>query len=453
MNENTVIKNGKVIDPATGRSGELDIRIVAGKIEKVGAKIDADKGDHIVDASGCWVTPGFIDIHTHLRDLGQSDKEDISTGSKAAAAGGYTTVLAMANTDPPTDNALILGKVLDLIRQKACMEVLPVVCVTKGMAGVELTNMVELAQMGAAAFSDDGMPVTNLAVLRRALEHSALAGKIIISHPEDKDLSCNGVINESVSAVKLGLPGIPPAAESACIAREIEVVRQTGIPLHFAHTSTAASVELVRNAKRAGLPVTADVTPHHLMLTDSHITEFDSNYKMNPPLRTDKDIQALVEGLKDGTMDAIATDHAPHTKYEKLRTMDQAPFGVIGLETCFSLMHEKLVASKHLTLETLIALLTVNPAKVIRIAQPAIKEGERANLTVIDPSLTWTYDALAGCSKSINSPFHNRKMTTKVILTLFQGKPAYYDSEQAGKRFASLKSAHPSAKETVGSHR
>ncbi len=431
-----LIKGALVIDPGASGSKETvsDVRVAGGVISEVGENLNATDDETVVKANGLWLTPGFIDIHTHLRDLGQSDREDIETGTQAAAFGGYTTVLAMANTDPPTDSALVLARILDKIKEKACIQVIPACCVTKGMAGEELTNMVELANMGAGAFSDDGMPVTNLAVLRRALEYSQLTGKIIISHPEDKSLSGDGCMNESPTATKLGLSGIPTASESACIAREIEIVRHTGCPIHFAHVSAAASVLLIAQAKAEGLPVSGDVTPHHLVLADEDITEYNTSFKMNPPLRSHKDQDALVEALKNNTLEVIATDHAPHTRQDKQKTFDSAPFGVIGLETAFSLLLNRLVKPRHLSIVDLIAKLTINPARVIRLPQPSIKSGAQANLALIAPEHKWTYDAAHGFSRSRNSPFHLNELTGKCVMTIYAGADVYRDDSVMASR-------------------
>ncbi len=424
MPKSLLIKNGLLVDDT--KKHRLDVRIEAGKISELAEHLTDGKDEEVIDASGLWITHGFIDLHTHLRDLGQSNKEDILTGTRSAACGGFTTVVAMANTDPPTDNVLVMSRIKQLISERACIEVLPVACVTKGMAGNELTEMVELASMGVAAFSDDGLPVTNLAVLRRALEYAELAERFIISHAEDRDLAAGGCINESPTATRLGLPSITPAAESACIAREIEVVRQTGGRLHFAHVSTAASVNLIRGAKADGLRVTADVTPHHLVLTDADIKDFDTSYKMNPPLRSKLDQEECVRGLKDGTLDAIATDHAPHSRSDKAKTFDDAPFGVIGLETAFALCYERLVLSGEINEHQLLALLTSHPAGILK-RNCKFEKGEVANFAVLQPKLSWTYRTKDGFSKSINSPFNERQMTGKNLLTIYQGKPVYRD--------------------------
>lgn len=439
MAKSLLIKNGLLVDDT--KKHRLDVRIEAGKISELAEHLADGKDEEVIDASGLWITHGFIDLHTHLRDLGQSNKEDILTGTRSAACGGFTTVVAMANTDPPTDNVLVMSRIRQLISERACIEVLPVACVTKGMAGNELTEMVELASMGVAAFSDDGLPVTNLAVLRRALEYAELAERFIISHAEDRDLAAGGCINESPAATRLGLPSITPAAESACIAREIEVVRQTGGRLHFAHVSTAASVNLIRKAKADGLRVTADVTPHHLVLTDEDIKDFDTSYKMNPPLRSKRDQEECVRGLKDGTLDAIATDHAPHSRSDKAKTFDDAPFGVIGLETAFALTYERLVLSGEINEHQLLALLTSHPAAILK-RKCKFEKGEVANFAILQPKLSWTYRTKDGFSKSINSPFNEKQMTGKNLLTVYQGKTVYRDEQHLPALSASHSSSN-----------
>lgn len=410
-----------------------DIRIENGKIVEISTKekeLTAQKSETIFDADGLWLLPGFIDIHTHLRDLGQTAKEDVASGTKSAASGGYTTVVAMANTVPPIDNARIFSQLLQIIKEKAVIKVLPIACVTKGMAGAELTEMAILKELGAIGFSDDGLPVTNLAVMRRALEQAKALGSLIVSHPEDKDLSGTGAMNESSYATAKGLPGVPTASEAACIAREIEVVRMTGGALHFAHVSAAASVKLIERAKADGLPVTADTTPHHLTLTDSEIPGYNTNYKMNPPLRSKRDQDTLVEALKNGTLDAIATDHAPHTSTEKEMGFIAAPCGIIGLETAFALClerltDEKLPASARMTVPEVVRKFTSDPARIIGLAEPKIEVGAAADLCLFDPQMTWTYVVKKATSKSNNSPFDGREIKGRTILTLCDGKVAH----------------------------
>jgi dihydroorotase len=431
-----LLKGGLVIDPASGKCEVSDLRVSDQFIAAVGTNLQAHDGEEVVDASNLWVCPGFIDLHTHLRDLGQKDREDIDTGTRAAAAGGFTTVVAMANTDPPLDNTATLQVVLKRIADHAHIEVLPVACVTKGLQGAELTNMVDLAEAGAIAFSDDGMCISNMAVLRRALEYTRLAERVIISHAEDKDLAAGGVIHEGITATRLGLPGIPVTSETVAVAREIEMVRQFGSPYHFTHVSCADSVKLIRQAKEDGLPITADVTPHHLTLTVDEIEPYDTGYKMKPPLRTARDTEALLAGLKDGTIDAIATDHAPHTRLEKAGSMAEANVGIIGLESALPLTLECLVTKGRMPPLQFVALITTRAAAVLDLPQPSLTKDSPANIAVIDPALKWTYDTASGFSKSKNTPFQGRIFTGKALMTIYAGKAVYKDESALASRAA-----------------
>lgn len=417
-----------------------DVRTDGGTIIEIAENLKPLSGETVFDGSGLWILPGFIDIHTHLRDLGQTAKEDVASGTLCAATGGYTTVVAMANTVPPIDNVTTFNQLLSLINERAVIKVLPIATVTKGMAGKELTEMALLSELGAVGFSDDGLPVTNLAVLRRALEQARAIGTLVISHPEDKDLSGPGSMNESPYATIKGLAGVPAASEAACIAREIEVVRLTRAPLHFAHVSAQASVKLIERAKQDGLPVTADTTPHHLTLTDSEIPGFDANYKMNPPLRSKADQEALVAALKTGILDAIATDHAPHTEAEKERGFAAAPCGVIGLETAFALCLERLTdnanGANKMTRRAVIKKFTAEPARILGLPAPEIKEGADACFSLFDPHCHWTYNARKESSRSHNSPFNNRLIKGRTMLTIYAGKIAHQHEPAMGRWLA-----------------
>jgi dihydroorotase len=419
-----LLKDILLVDPATSTEKRADVLVVNGRIAE--AAKDATTNYPVIDAYKLWLVPGLIDMHSHLRDFAHSDKETIESGTKAAAAGGFTTVLAMANSDPPLDSPALLAVLLKKIEENACIEVLPACCVTREMQGQELTNMVELASLGAAAFSDDGKPIMNLEVLRRALEYSKLTGKIIISHAEDSNLSAGGVMHKSAQAVKLGLPMYSGSAESAAIAREIEVARETRQRLHFAHVSTARSVSLIRAAQAAGVRITGDVTPHHLTLSVDDITEYNSSFKMNPPLRSKEDMIALAQALADGTLCAIATDHAPHTRLEKQACFDCAPLGVLGLETAVPLTLESLVHNKKMPTSKFIALLTTGPAKILGIPEPKLQPG-CANFVIIDPQHKWTYKAKEGNSRSSNSPYDGRELTGKVVATVYKSSLVYQD--------------------------
>jgi dihydroorotase len=421
------LANGK----APSQKNQLDLKIVDGMISEIGSGLKASENDVAYDCAGSAVLPGLIDVHTHLRDLGQKGTEDIASGTRAAAAGGYTTLLSMANTVPPIDGVMVLRHYLDQIKTSAVVQVIPAATVTKGMAGQELTNMVELAEAGAGAFSDDGKPIMNLAVLRRALEYAKLTDKIVISHPEDNDLSGDGSINESAQSVWLGCAGVPTASESACIAREIEVARYTKGRLHFAHVSAAASVSLIRRAKDDGLLVTADTTPHHLVLLDEDITTYDARLKMNPPLRSRSDQESLIAGLKDGTLDAIATDHAPHSVANKTKPFEQCINGVIGLETAFALVYERLVKAGFLSLPELISVLSTKPAGILGISAPRLAIGELANLTVVNLDQKWKYDVTKGLSKGLNSPFDGTTLIGKIFITVAGGNLAYVSEQLA----------------------
>lgn len=427
-----LLRNVLVIDPSRQSESQSDVRLRGDSIVEVGKELPSQPDEDQIDCDGMWMVPGMIDLHTHMRDLGQRDKEDLHSGTKAAAAGGFTTVVAMANTEPPLDNGAILSLYLQKIRERAVIDVLPVACVTKGMRGEELTNMVELADTGAIAFSDDGVTIQNMAVLRRAMEYVQLTGRIIISHAEDKDMVEGGVINEGFTSTRLGLAGRPAVAEAIAVARELELVRLTRTPYHFTHISTARAIELIREAKLEGLPVTADATPHHLSLTTEAIKEFDTRLKMNPPLREEDDRQAIINGIVDGTIDAIATDHAPHTRLEKSGMFAECPVGIIGLETAFAI-------SSQLLLDTLgrlkfFKLFTTNPAKILDLAEPLLREDSEATFALIDPTLTWTYDPAQGHSKSHNTPYSSQQFKGKVVMTMFKGKCVFEDTSFKGKR-------------------
>jgi len=343
MTGSLLIKGGHVIDPASGVDAIADVRVTGGQVEAVGNNIPLQKGDIVFDAKDLWVCPGFIDMHAHLRDLGQKDKEDFETGTKAAAAGGYTTVVCMANTEPPVDNQTTLSVVLRDIEKRAQIDVLPVACVTKRMEGLELTNMVELAELGVIAFSDAGRTIANMGVLRRALEYAQLSSKPIISHAEDTDLGGAGIIHEGLKSAELGLAGIPAAAETLAIAREIEIVRQTNAHYHFTNLSCAASVELVRRAKADGLPVTADVTPHHLTLEAPDCYErLGTRAQMNPPVRDAAHKVAVWRGITQGIVDVLGSDHAPHTAEEKAKPYPASPSGMTGVQTLVPIMPDGL---------------------------------------------------------------------------------------------------------------
>ncbi len=413
-----------MVDPASRIDGPMDLLIEGGKIKEVGRKIQA-AGAVEVDAKGKVVCPGFIDLHVHLRSPGQEHKETILSGSRAAVRGGFSTICSMANTDPVIDSAAIVEYVKGQNAKVGLVNILPYGAVTIGLKGEALTEMGELQQAGVAGFSDDGAPIMNAGVMRRALEYSRITGLPVISHCEDKNLTGNGVVHQGRTSTRLGLAGIPSAAETVMIARDILLAESTGGKLHIAHVSTAGGVELIRAAKAKGLSVTAEVTPHHLALTEESLGTYDARFKMNPPLRTEQDIEALQKGLKDGTLNAVATDHAPHALAEKEVELTHAPFGVIGLETAFGVLMTKLVHRGLLELSELIAALTVRPAAVLGIDRGTLQPGAAADIALIDPEAAWTVERSTFSSKGINSPFLDWGLKGRVTDLFVGGKPVF----------------------------
>jgi dihydroorotase len=420
-----LIKNGRVIDPSSRTDETLDILIENGKIKAISPRIDLKEAE-IIDASRLVVAPGFIDMHVHLREPGEEHKEDIATGSLAAARGGFTSICCMPNTRPPNDNSGITEYIIAEARKRAVVNIYPVAAITRGLAGEELTDMADLSQAGAIAFSDDGQPVANSLVMRRALEYSLLLDKLIIDHCEDKNLSMGGVMHEGEISLRLGLSGMPAAAEEIMIARDIILAQLTRARLHVAHLSTKGGIELVRLAKKKGIPVTAEVTPHHLILSDENLVNYNPNFKVNPPLRSAEHRQALLEGLKDGTIDVIATDHAPHTPEEKDVEFDLAPFGLIGLETAVSLMLDRFVHKNIISLERLIDLMSCRPAQLLGLKNKGrIAPGADADLTILNLRQEVVIDVERFASKSRNCPFHGWKLKGAVAFTIVGGKIVY----------------------------
>lgn len=417
-----LIRGGRLVDPAQGIDGPADLLIEAGKVVRSGKGLQADGGTQVLEARGKVVAPGFIDLHVHLRTPGQEHKETLLTGARAALRGGFTTVCAMANTDPPVDSAPVVEYLLNESAKLDLVRVLPVGAVTVGLKGQALTQMSELAEAGAAAFSDDGLPVASGALMRRALEYSRLTGRPVIDHCEESTLTGCGVVHEGATATRLGLAGIPAESETVMIARDLLLAQATGGRLHVAHVSTARGVELIRQAKAAGARVTAEVTPHHLALTEEALSTYDARFKMKPPLRAQEDLQALRRGLADGTLDAVATDHAPHAQAEKEMGLTHAPFGVVGLETALGVLMTELVRREELTLSRLIEALTAGPAAVLGIEAGSLKPGWAADVTVLDPEAEWTVEAGAFASKGANSPFLGWRLKGRVTDVLVGGK-------------------------------
>ncbi|MBN1958899.1 MAG: dihydroorotase [Desulfuromonadales bacterium] len=418
-----LVKSGRVVDPKNAIDEKLDVLIVDGKIAEVASNIDAGDAE-IINAAGLLVTPGLIDMHVHLRDPGLEYKEDIITGTKAAAAGGVTSVACMPNTKPVIDNLAVVRYVIAKAREQGSANVFPIASVTQGMKGDLLSEMGELKEGGCVGFSDDGLPVKDGEMMRRALEYANTFDAPIFSHAEDLSLVAGGAMNEGPVSTELGLKGIPWVAEDAATARDIMLAEFTAARLHVCHVSTRGSVELVRQAKARGVRVTCEATPHHFTLTDEAVRGYDTNAKMNPPLRSQQDVDAVREGLKDGTIDAIATDHAPHHHDEKNVEFAIALNGIIGLETLLPLTL-KLVGEKVLTLSQAVALMTCNPAAILGIDRGSLAVGCVADMTLINPNREWTVEASELQSKSKNSPWIGTTMKGCAVRTLLAGKTVF----------------------------
>lgn len=423
MSENTVRKiikdklilaDGTIVDPVNKNQYQADILIEDGTIKKIGRNIKV-KDTYTISLKDKYLAPGFIDLHAHLREPGREDEETIETGAYAALAGGFTKVCCMPNTEPPIDNEGVVRYILQQQARVDYAEVLPIGAATKGRKGEEIAEIGSLAQAGVVAISDDGDPIANPSLFRSVLEYAKIFDLPVISHCELKTLSANGVMNEGITATKLGLRGIPDIAEAAMVFDHILLADYTKSRLHIAHISTKKSVAALRWAKEQGILVTAETCPHYFTLTEAECSNFDPNTKVNPPLRTETDVEAIKEALAEGLINVIATDHAPHLASEKEVEFDLAPFGMIGLETAFALGYEALVLKKYLTLVDYIAKLTVEPAKVLKLKPPKIAPGERANLVIFDPKIKWSYQKDKICSKSQNSPFIGKEMTGKIL--------------------------------------
>jgi len=416
-----LIKNGYLIDPKGKKEGRFDILVSKGKVEKISKKINK-KVKNIIDAKEKLIFPGLIDIHCHLREPGREDEETILSGSKSAVSGGFTTICCMPNTNPPLDNKVSIRFVYDRGREAFC-EVLPIGAITVKREGKLLAPYGEMVKEGAVAFSDDGNCIMDSLVMRRALEYTKLYGKPVISHSEDENLKKNGVMNEGPLSTKMGLRGIPKEAEEIMVARDVFLSNLTGGRLHIAHITTSNAVKLVKEAKRRNKKITCEAAIHHLILTEEAVSGYNPNAKVSPPLRTEKDRKALIAGLKDGTIDCIITDHAPHSEEEKEMGFEMAPFGMIGFETALSLSMKLL--DEGLSLKEIISKFTEGPSRVIGIDRGEIKEGERADIVIFDPDYEWVYKKEEIRSKSKNSPFINWKLKGKVIWTICSGKIVY----------------------------
>lgn len=414
-----------MIDPASGIDETLDLLIEKGKIVDIKTKIRIE-GPKIIDASRFVVAPGFIDIHTHLREPGQEDKETIRTGSLAAAKGGFTSIACMPNTNPVNDNRGVTEYILSEADKNAVVNVLPIAAITRAQKGKELTDIADLVDAGAVAFSDDGYPVQDSQVMRRALEYSKIFNSLIINHCEDKNLSGNGVMHEGYFSYLFGLNGIPSSAEELMVARDIILAEKADTRIHIAHLSTKGSVELIKSAKGKKLKITTEVTPHHLFLTDATLEGYDTNLKVNPPLRSKEDTLALIKAVKDDIIDVFATDHAPHTPDEKAVEFDQAPFGINGLETAVSLLLDRLVNKKIISLQKLIKMYSTAPAQILGLKNKGkICIGADADLTLLNLNKDVIVDVNKFKSKSRNNPFHGWKLKGAAEMTIVEGKIVY----------------------------
>jgi dihydroorotase len=416
-----LIKNGRVIDPASGYDGLADVLIEDGRITAVARHLDSE-GAEVIDAKGLVVAPGFLDMHVHLREPGIEHSETIETGARAAAAGGFTSICCMPNTLPVNDNATVTSYIVERARQHAVVNVFPIGAITKNSAGEEVAALGSMKNAGIVAVSDDGRPVMNARVMRRAMQMAKSFDLPVIDHCEDLNLSAGGDMNEGVQSTRLGLRGIPASSEDVMVARDILLAESTGARFHVAHISSRHSVHMVQFAKKRGLPVTCEATPHHFALTDSDITSYDSSYKMKPPLRSECDIAAVFEGITSGAVDAIATDHAPHPGSEKMQEFEKCPFGIIGLETALGLSLEKLYHSGKIGLMRLVELFTTGPARILNLDRGTLAAGAPGDVTIFDTELAWTYDVNRSFSKSKNTPFDGCQFRGGPAVTIVRGR-------------------------------
>ncbi|MBC8029193.1 MAG: dihydroorotase [Pyrinomonadaceae bacterium] len=425
-----LIANGYVIDPSQGINGGKNVLLENGRVSGF-----LDRGEQlpdgveVFDATGLVVAPGFIDLHTHLREPGAEYKETIASGAAAAVAGGWTTVCAMPNTDPVNDSPAVTRFIIEQGQRAQLANVVPLGALTKGSAGKELAEMGEMKSAGIVAVSDDGRPVANAGMMRRAMEYARGFDLTVVDHAQDESLSVGGVMHEGHWSLLLGLKGMPAAAEDVHVIRDCVLAKLTGAAVHIAHVSTRASVDAVRRAKEMGIRITCEVAPHHWTLTDEAVADFDTNTKMSPPLRNHDHVDALLDGLKDGTIDTIATDHAPHHADEKALEFDQAPFGIIGLETAVGLAFE-LVNRGLIDLGRMVELCSTNPARIFALAdRGTLSKNAHADITILDPAYEWTFDVKASKSKSRNTPFNGRAMTGAAVATIVGGRLVYLNPD------------------------
>lgn len=428
------IRGGRILDPSQKLDQTGDVLIIDGKVSALGPGLDPEvpPGTQEIDAKGLVVSPGWVDIHTHLRDPGYTHKETIRTGTEAAAAGGFTTISCMANTNPVNDNPFVTSYIYQKVSSESEINVHVIGAITKGLAGEQLAEIGSMYEAGIVGISDDGECVMNSYLMRKAMDYSRKFDLVVISHAEDAHLKGKGVMNEGFNSTRFGLRGNPKAAEELIVARDILLARLTGARLHIAHVSTAGSVQLLREAKRSGVRVTAEATPHHLTLTDEAVGQYDTNSKVAPPLREPEDVEALVEGLADGTVDALATDHAPHSVTEKETEFDLAAFGMVGLETAFPLYH-RLCLEKKVPLDRVIAAMTYQPAEIIGVPKGTLRRGADGDVTIFDPTRQWKIDRRRFRSRSQNTPFDQRDVQGRVCYTIVRGKVVYRDEEPRDK--------------------
>src|SRR5436190_5700791 len=430
MSDRLLISNGHLIDPAASENTGMSVLVEDGKVSAwFGPNDTVPQADEVFDAAGLLVAPGFIDMHVHLREPGQEHKETIASGRSAAIAGGWTSVCPMPNTNPVNDNAAITRYMIEQSERAGLSNVFPIGAITKSSDGSELAEMGEMKAAGAVAVSDDGRPVPSAGIMRRAMQYAKDFDLPVIDHCEDKSLSAGGVMHEGKISLLLGLKGMPALAEDIDVVRDILLAKETGAHIHIAHVSTKGAVEAIRIAKNEGINVTCEVTPHHFTLIDKVVEGYDTNTKMAPPLRSEEHLEAVIEGIKDGTIDAIATDHAPHHADEKALEYDRAPFGITGLETAIGLAFNELVHKGVIGLERLVEMCSTNPAKIFRLkGRGTLTPGSVADITIIDPTKQWTFNAADSRSKSRNTPFGGWHFTGKTVATVIGGRFVFHDA-------------------------
>jgi dihydroorotase len=416
-----ILRQGRIVDPSQKLNKVMDIGIDEGRVAEIAPKI-RKKGRKEIDARRLVVFPGFIDMHVHLREPGREDSETIESGTNAAARGGFTAVACMPNTQPVNDSEAVTAFILEKARDVSKIAVYPIGAITKGSQGKTLAEIGEMSRTGIVAISDDGHPVQDAQVMRRAMEYSRLFNLPVIDHCEDKDLVAGGVMHEGYYSTRLGLRGMNPAAEEVQVYRDAVLGQQTGAQLHIAHISTRRALEAVVRAKKEGVSITCEVTPHHLLLTDAQVSSYDTNTKMNPPLRSQDDVDALVQGIASGDIDAIATDHAPHNINDKMLEFDRAPFGIVGLETAVSLICDRFVRTGIISLERLAQLFSINPSRILKLERGTLAKGSWADVTILDMELNHEVNSAEFLSRSRNTPFEGWKLHGGPVMTLVKGK-------------------------------